>query len=110
MKKSHKMLVFAVLGIILFIGIAVPKLTVQDAISLTLQSFHSIKVGFQKYGKRLQINIRAKALNRLTDILYYKTLNGFRKFSHFRKNAVRSLRSPITNYSLRELIKKSRAG
>src|SRR3990167_1735674 len=37
MKKSHKMLVFAVLGIILFIGIAVPKLTVQDAISLTVE-------------------------------------------------------------------------
>jgi len=35
MKKFHKMLWLSVFGIILFIGIAVPKLTVQDVISLT---------------------------------------------------------------------------
>jgi len=46
MKKSHKIL--AVLGIILFIGIAIPKLTVRDAISLTTEEKSCVRVGIQQ--------------------------------------------------------------
>src|SRR3989338_11054738 len=46
MKKSHKIL--AVLGIILFIGIAVPKLTVWDAVSLTVEEKNCVEVGIQQ--------------------------------------------------------------
>src|SRR3972149_8552648 len=46
MEKSHKILV--VFGIILFIGIAIPKLTVRDAVSLTIEEKNCVEIGIQQ--------------------------------------------------------------
>ncbi|KKR77348.1 MAG: hypothetical protein UU20_C0009G0001, partial [Parcubacteria group bacterium GW2011_GWE2_40_8] len=55
MKKSHKILILAFLGIILFIGIAIPKLTVQDVISLTAEEKSCVQTSIrQQFGHPLQ--------------------------------------------------------
>ncbi|GEM_PF-3130997 len=46
MKKSNKIL--AVLGIILFIGIVIPKLTVRDNVSLTAEEKSCLRVSIQQ--------------------------------------------------------------
>lgn len=48
MKKFHKTLILVVLGIILFVGIVIPKLTVRDAISLTAEEKSCVEAGIQQ--------------------------------------------------------------
>lgn len=48
MKKIHIMSVLAVSGIILFIGIAVPKLTVRDAVSLTAEEKSCVQTSMRQ--------------------------------------------------------------
>lgn len=48
MRKSHKILVPAVLGIILIIGIAIPKLTVRDTVSLTAEEKSCVRANIRQ--------------------------------------------------------------
>ena len=48
MKKSHKISILVVLGIILFIGIVIPKLTVRDIVSLTAKEKSCAQTGIRQ--------------------------------------------------------------
>jgi len=48
MKKSYKILIPVVFGMILLIGIAIPKLTVRDTISLTAEEKNCVEVGIRQ--------------------------------------------------------------